>query len=108
MKLYILNNRVIDTFKKYGVQRFEVFQLECTEDMVDFINIAKTVSADQDEEVWLEIQSYKDRKHLEEVGAKMKTDKNMEAESQQFLKLITPGSRCNFGEFSRLKDLGFV
>ena len=23
-----LNNRVIDSFKKYGVQRFEVFQLE--------------------------------------------------------------------------------
>ncbi|HYO07228.1 MAG TPA: DUF1428 family protein [Phototrophicaceae bacterium] len=103
-----LNSRVIDTFKKYGVQRFEVFQLGSTEDMMDFVNISKTVSADQDDEVWMEIQSYRDRKHLEEVGAKMMSDKNMAAEGQQFLNLITPGSRCSFGEFSRLKGLGFV
>ncbi|MER5174417.1 MAG: hypothetical protein ABJB76_02160 [Candidatus Nitrosocosmicus sp.] len=45
-----LNNRIIETFKKYGVQRFEVFQLGSTEDMMEFINIAKTVSANQDEE----------------------------------------------------------
>ena len=103
-----LNSRVIDTFKKYGVQRFEVFQLGSTEDMMDFVNISKTVSADQDDEVWMEIQSYRDRKHLEDVGAKMMNDKNMAAEGQQFLNLITPGSRCSFGEFSRLKGLGFV
>ncbi len=104
-----LNNRVIETFKNYGVQRFEIFQLGTTEDMMEFINIAKTVFADQnEEEVWLEIQSYRDRKHLEQVGEKMKTDKSMEEESQQFLNLITPGSRCSFGEFSRLKDVGFV
>lgn len=103
-----LNSRVIDTFKEYGVQRFEVFQLSSTDDMMEFVNISKTVSADQDDEVWMEIQSYRDRKHLEEVGAKMMNDKNMAAEGQQFLNLITPGSRCSFGEFSRLKGLGFV
>ncbi|MEJ7641994.1 MAG: DUF1428 family protein [Candidatus Nitrosocosmicus sp.] len=103
-----LNSRVIDTFKQYGVQRFEVFQLGSTDDMMEFVNISKTVSADQDDEVWMEIQSYRDRKHLEEVGAKMMNDKNMAAEGQQFLNLITPGSRCSFGEFSRLKGLGFV
>lgn len=103
-----LNSRVIDTFKQYGVQRFEVFQLGSTDDMMEFVNISKTVSADQDDEVWMEIQSYRDRKHLEEVGAKMMNGKNMAAEGQQFLNLITPGSRCSFGEFSRLKGMGFV
>ncbi len=103
-----LNNRVIDKFREIGVQRFEVFQLGSTEDMMDFVNLSKTLSADQDDEVWLEIQSYRDRKHLEEVGAKMMSDKNMEEEGQQFLNLITPGSRCSFGEFSRLKGLGFA
>ena len=76
--------------------------------MMDFVNISKTVSADQDDEVWMEIQSYRDRKHLEDVGAKMMNDKNMAAEGQQFLNLISPGSRCSFGEFSRLNGLGFV
>jgi uncharacterized protein YbaA (DUF1428 family) len=102
------NSRVIDTFRQYGVQKFEVFQLGSTDDMMEFVNISKTVSADQDDEVWMEIQSYRDRKHLEEVGTKMMIDKNMAAEGQQFLNLIPPGSRCSFGEFSRLKGLGFV
>jgi len=104
-----LNNRIIESFKKYGVQRFEVFQLEGTEDMMEFTNIAKTIEANkEDEEVWLEVQSYRDRKHLEEVGARMMADDSMKKESQQFLNLITPGSRCSFGEFSRIKDIGFV
>jgi len=103
-----LNSRVIDTFKKYCVQRYEVFQLGSTEDMMDFVNISKIFSADQDEEVWMEIESYRDRKRLEDTGAKMLHDKNMAAEGQQFLNDITPGSRCSFGEFGRLKGLGFV
>lgn len=104
-----LNNRVIDTFKRYGVQRFEVFQLGSMEDMMEFTNIAKTISANkEDEEVWLEIQSYRDRKHLEEVGAKMMADESMKEDSQQFLNLITLGSRCSFGEFNRIKGVGFV
>jgi uncharacterized protein YbaA (DUF1428 family) len=104
-----LNNRVIESFKKYGVQRFEIFQLGSTDDMMEFTNIAKTIAADKnDEEVWLEIQSYRDRKHLEEVGAKMMADENIKKESQQFLNLLTPDSRCSFGEFSRIKGVGFA
>jgi hypothetical protein len=80
-----LNRHVIGKFKKYGVQIFEVFQLGSTEDMMDFVNISKTVSVDQDDEVWMEMQSYRDRKHLEEMDAKMMNDKNMAAEGQQFL-----------------------
>ena len=76
---------------------------------MEFTNIARMISANkEDEEVWLEIQSYRDRKHLEEVGAKMMADESMKKESQQFLSLITQGSRCSFGEFSRIKDIGFV
>jgi len=76
---------------------------------MEFTNIARTIEDNkEDEEVWLELQSYRDRKHLEEVGAKMMADDSMKKESQQFLNLITPGSRCSFGEFSRSNDIGFV
>ena len=52
--------------------KFEVFRLGSTNDMMGFTNIAKTISSEpQEEEVWPEIQSYRDRNHLEEVGAKM-------------------------------------
>ena len=106
-----LNSKVIDTFKKYGVLKFEVFQLGSTNDMMGFTNIDKTISAataeSQEEEVWLEIQTYQDHNHFEEVGAKMMADDAIKEEGQQFFNLITPGSRCSFGEFNRIKDVGF-
>lgn len=104
-----LNKRVINAFKKYGVLKFEVFQLGDAKDMMGFINIAKTISANpDDEEVWLEIQSYRDHKHFEEVGTKMMADEIIKEDGQQFFNLITPGSRCSFGEFNRIEDVGFV
>jgi len=54
--------------------RFEVFRLGSTEISEGFTNIANTASATPDEEVWLELLSYRDRKHRDEVGAKMQND----------------------------------
>ncbi len=77
--------------------------------MMDFVNFAKMIEAkEEEEEVWMEIQTYRDQDHLKEVGAKMMNDESMKEESQQFLNLITPGSRCNFGEFNRLNNLDFT
>jgi uncharacterized protein YbaA (DUF1428 family) len=59
-----LEKQFIDIFRKHGGLRFEVFQLSSTENMMeDWTNIAKTVSANQDEEVWLEQIFYRDNKH---------------------------------------------
>ena len=70
---------------------------------MDFVNITETVSAKQDEEeVWIEIQSYRDRNHRNENMINMQKDKNCESLYQQYLSLITPGSRTIIGEFSRL------
>ncbi len=85
------------------MQRFEVFQLGSTENMMDFVNIAKTISADKDEEVWLDIQAYRDRKHVDAVMAKMENNEDMKALYQQFLDLVTPSSRCIFDGFNRLE-----
>jgi hypothetical protein len=40
---------VTTTFKESGIQSFEVFQLDSTENMIDFVNIVNTISADQEE-----------------------------------------------------------
>ena len=45
--------------------------------MEGITNIAKTVLANQDDEVWMELIFYRDRKHKDEVGAKMQNDENM-------------------------------
>jgi hypothetical protein len=47
----------------------EFFYLSSTESVMDFLNITEIVSAKQDEEVWVEIQSYRDRKHRDETMA---------------------------------------
>jgi uncharacterized protein YbaA (DUF1428 family) len=93
-----------DLFRKHGVLRRELFQLSNTEsyDDMGLTNIANTVSASQDEEVWIELQYYKDRKHMDEVRAKCGNDENMGRLYKQSLDLLTPGSRFIFGEFDRM------
>jgi uncharacterized protein YbaA (DUF1428 family) len=59
-----LGKQANEMFKKVGVIRSEVFQLSNTQDMMGFTNISKTVSAKNDEEeVVLETQTYRDQKH---------------------------------------------
>jgi uncharacterized protein YbaA (DUF1428 family) len=88
--------------KEFGVAHL-VFQLSSTEaPMEGMSNIAKAISATQDEEVWLELLFYRDRKHKDEVGAKMRNDERMGPLWQQSVVLVSPGSEFIMGEFSRL------
>ena len=99
-----LNKQIKDSLPKHGPLNSEFFYLSSTETMMDFVNITETVSANKDEEeVWVEIQSYRDHMHRDEIMSNMEKDKNCESLYQQYLSLITPGSRTIIGEFSRLK-----
>ena len=98
-----LEKQFIEIFRKHGRMRFEVFQLSSTENMMDWTNIAKTVSANQDEEIWMEQIFYRDSKHREEYMAKCGNDENMNQLYKQFMDLITPGSSPIMGEFSRVR-----
>jgi uncharacterized protein YbaA (DUF1428 family) len=79
-----------DIIRNYGVAHL-VFQLNNTEvPMEGITNIAKTISANQDEEVWLELIFYRDRKHKDEVGAKMRNDERMGTLWQRSMALVSP------------------
>src|SRR5919108_3091099 len=81
-----------EIINQYGVAHL-VFQLNNTEAPMDGItNIAKTISATQDEEVWLELMFYRDRKHRDEVRAKMATDERMGPLWQRSMELVSPGT----------------
>src|SRR5918994_6463512 len=98
-----LNKQFADKMRKYGAPHL-IFQLNNTDAPMEGItNIAKTVSANQDEEVWMELIFYRDRKHRDEVSAKMQNDDNMERLYKQSVDLLSPGSSFVMGEFSRLK-----
>jgi uncharacterized protein YbaA (DUF1428 family) len=97
-----LNKQFVEVMRKYGVTHL-ILQLNNSETpMEGIINISKTVSANQDDEVWMELIFYKDRKHRDEVNAKMRNDVNMEQLFKQSMDLITPGTTFVMGEFSRL------
>src|SRR5215210_906289 len=98
-----LNKQFADIMRKYGASHL-IFQLNNTEAPMEGItNIAKTVSANQDEEVWMELIFYRDRKHRDEVGRKMQNDENIERLYKQSMDLLSPGSSFVMGEFSRLE-----
>jgi len=66
-----LEKQFIDTFRNHGGLRFEVFQLSGTENMIDWTNMAKIISANQDEEkIWVEQVFYRDSTHRDECMAK--------------------------------------
>jgi uncharacterized protein YbaA (DUF1428 family) len=89
-------------YRKHGVSKY-VYKLNARENMMDFVNLSKTISANDNEDVWLEILFYKDAKHAKEVMKAMEGDKGANELYKEAMKLITPGSIV-FGDFSRLKD----
>jgi uncharacterized protein YbaA (DUF1428 family) len=95
-----LNKQFVSITRKYGASHL-VLQLNNTEAPMEGItNISKTVSANQDEEVLLELIFYRDRKPRDEVEAKTRNDESMVPLFQQSLDLLAPRSSFIMGEFS--------
>ncbi len=100
-----VNKHSHDFFMKHGILRFEVYNLNARDDMMEFVNLAKTISASDNEEVWMEIQSYRDAKHVQEFMKAMEGDKSGDEMYNEFMKLITPGSIVTFGDFGKLGEI---
>jgi uncharacterized protein YbaA (DUF1428 family) len=97
-----LEKQFADTFRRNGGLGYEVFQLNGTENMMEWTNIAKTMSANQDEEIWVEQVHYRDSKQRDEFMARCGKDEKMTQLYKQCMDLITPGSTI-MGEFKRLE-----
>ena len=98
-----LQKQLTEIFRKHGILHSEFFQLSSTETFEGFTSIAKTVSAKDDEEVWVELESYRDRKHRDEVVAKITEDASTGPLFGQVMSLMTQGYSCIMGEFKRLQ-----
>lgn len=100
-------------FQKHGVRK-EYYQLGKSEtqaavdsakqsgmDVMDSID--KAISTDEDEEVWIEQQYFRDYKHCEDIYAKMMQDKSIEPLGNEFFGLVTQGKKLITGGFIRLR-----
>ena len=94
-ELVEVNRQSRDFFTKHGASGFEVFSLANRENVMEFENLSKTISASEDDEVWLEIQSYRDVEHVKAFVASMEGDKSLEPLYKRFMELITTGI-CSF------------
>ena len=106
-ELMQLEKPIREFFKNAGVNQ-EIFQLKVGSDEQDkmaeqmgMTNIAKTIAAKQDEEVWLELQFYRDQKHLDDLVAEVQKNENALKIGKQFMDLLTPGS-CIEGWFNHV------
>jgi uncharacterized protein YbaA (DUF1428 family) len=97
-----LEKQFADAFRRNGGLGYEVFQLNGTENMMEWTNIAKTMSANQDEEIWVEQVQYRDSKQRDEFMAMCGKEENMTRLYKQCMDLIIPGSTI-MGELNRLE-----
>src|SRR5918993_1323839 len=73
-------------FKQHGILHYDAFKLSNTDvPMEGFANIASIVSANQDEEVWIESIYYRDRQMM-----------------KQSMDLLPQGAKFIVGDFERL------
>jgi hypothetical protein len=100
--------RAVSTHTRYD-QRLEFFRLDsamlgseygCT----NIDNIIPSSGKDDEEEVWLEINFHKDRKHMDDVAVtrQMEDSESADPIGKQFMDLIIPGS-CLEGGFGRIR-----
>jgi uncharacterized protein YbaA (DUF1428 family) len=107
----------IPWFEKQGA-RVEYYQLGRSEtdaamesakqsgmDVMDSIDKALFTAAteeDEEEEVWIEQQYFRDYEHCKDVYSKMMQDKSLEPLGNEFFGLITQGKKLIIGGFNRL------
>lgn len=96
--------KFVPWFEKNGA-RIEYYQFAGSQPMegMEMLSIDKALSAAEDEEIWVELQYYRDRKHCEDAFAKMMQDESLKPLGDEFFDLITKRSSLVTGGFSRLK-----
>lgn len=90
-------------FRTHGVSKF-AYRLNSSENRMDFVSLSKIIAAKDDEDVNLEILSYRDANHVEEVMKAMEDDKRANDLYKESMKIITPGSIV-FGDFIRPNEI---
>jgi uncharacterized protein YbaA (DUF1428 family) len=92
-----------DMFKQHGILHYDAFKLSNTDvPMEGFENVASIVSANQDEEVWIESIYYRDHQHMNEVMTKMEKDERAGQIMKQSMDLLPQGAKFIVGDFERL------
>jgi uncharacterized protein YbaA (DUF1428 family) len=98
-----LIKRFTGLYKKYGTQSWEIYQLNSTEAFDGSTSIAKTVSASPDEEVWVEVDHYKDRKARDKAVGAIMQDPDAGAIFGEMAGILSPGFSLIMGDYNPIR-----
>jgi uncharacterized protein YbaA (DUF1428 family) len=98
-----LVRRFTTLYKKYGTESWNMYQLNSKEAFEGSTSIANTVSASDDEEVWLEVDHYKDRKARDDAVGAIMQDPDAGALFGEMAGILSPGFSLIMGEFNPVK-----
>ncbi|HVH16603.1 MAG TPA: hypothetical protein VNA15_12930 [Candidatus Angelobacter sp.] len=68
-----------------------------------FTNFTERISAQSDEEVWFEVERYRNREHRDEIFAAIRKDTPLLELFGKWYGLVTPGENSTMGDFNKLK-----
>jgi hypothetical protein len=94
-------NQFVETFRKHGCY-YQSFQLSNVQKREGFNRLSDTISANQDEEVWMDVEAYKDHTHMDNVISKVMEDERAISNMKRFLDLLSPEISPIRAEFRRL------
>jgi uncharacterized protein YbaA (DUF1428 family) len=98
-----LVKRFTGLYRKYGTQSWEVYQLNSTEAFEGSTSLANVVNAGKDEEVWVELDHYKDRGTRDRAVGGIMQDSTAGGLFRELAGTISQGFSLIMGEFSPIK-----
>jgi Protein of unknown function (DUF1428) len=90
-----------ETFHKHGILGYKTFHLNRSDDSEGFISLSTLISSNKDEEIWLDLEEYKNNDHLNDVGNRMEHDKDGVNLMKEFINLVSPNSKIIKADFSK-------
>ncbi|WP_458719749.1 hypothetical protein [Candidatus Nitrosocosmicus sp. R] len=98
-----VTTRLKDFIQKEEEVTYDCFSLISAENIPGFVNVSKIIPINpDDEEIWINMVTYKDQQHRLDVVEKISKDKECLDIYEELMKLLTPGTGFINGEFKNL------
>jgi hypothetical protein len=96
-----VTTKLSKTYQRHGSLGTKLYILGESTIFQGFTGIQKQFGANPDDEVWIEVDSYRDASHLKQVVESVGADKEAYPLWEKLMHLVGPGRSIPMGEFER-------
>jgi Protein of unknown function (DUF1428) len=97
-----VTTKLSKTYQRHGSLGIKLYVWGESTLFQGFTGIQKQLGANPDDEVWIEVDSYKDASHLKKVVESVGADKEAYPLWEKLMHLVGPGRSIAMGEFERV------